>query len=131
MVVDLMTNAEIDRLFRALADATRRDILRRSIRGEISVSTLASFYNMSFAAVQKHVAVLQAAGLISKQPRGRERLVHAEPAPIARARALLTQLEGLWRERGQQMDDLFAESTDIETEPAAEAAPPHHPVTQE
>jgi hypothetical protein len=57
--------------------------------------------------------------------------VHAEPAPIARARALLTQLEGLWRERGQQMDDLFAESTDIETEPAAEAAPPHHPVTQE
>lgn len=115
-----MTDGEIDRLFRALADATRRDILRRSVNGEISVSTLASFYDMSFAAVQKHVAVLQAAGLVSKQPHGRERLVHAEPAPLAHARALLTQLEGLWRERGQQLDDLFAES---EHESAPERRP--------
>lgn len=105
-----MSDADVDRLFRALADATRRDILRRSIDGEISVSTLAGFYDMSFAAVQKHVAVLQAAGLVSKLPRGRERLVQAEPEPLALARALLTQLEGLWHERGQQLDDLFAES---------------------
>lgn len=112
-----MSDADVDRIFRALADTTRRDILRRTVRGEVSVSTLASYYDMSFAAVQKHVAVLQAAGLVSKLPRGRERLVTAEPEPLARVRALLTQLEGLWRERGQQMDDLFAE-------PAAHAASP-------
>jgi DNA-binding transcriptional ArsR family regulator len=108
MVVRTISDAEVDRLFRALADATRRDILRRSIDGEVSVSTLASYYDMSFAAVQKHVAVLQAAGLVSKLARGRERLVQAEPEPLALARALLTQLEGLWRERGRQLDDLFA-----------------------
>lgn len=109
MVVD--EAQETDRLFRALADATRRDILRRCVNGEVSVSTLATYYDMSFAAVQKHVAVLQAAGLVSKEPRGRERLVRAERAPLAHARALLTQLEGLWRERGQQLDDLFAADT--------------------
>lgn len=103
-----MPDADVDRLFRALADATRRDILRRSVGGEVSVSTLASYYDMSFAAVQKHVAVLQAAGLVSKVPHGRERFVQAEQEPLAHARALLTQLEGLWRERGQQLDDLFA-----------------------
>lgn len=111
MVVNQLSEAETDRLFRALADATRRDILRRCVDGEVSVSTLATYYDMSFAAVQKHVAVLQSAGLVSKEPRGRERLVHAEPAPLAHARALLTQLEGLWRERGQQLDDLFAATT--------------------
>lgn len=109
MVVSALTDAEIDRLFRALADATRRDILRRSVRGELSVSTLATYYDMSFAAVQKHIVVLQSAGLVSKTSRGRERLVQAEIEPLRRAQALLTQLEGLWRERGQQLDDLFAE----------------------
>ena len=116
MVVNQLSEAETDRLFRALADATRRDILRRCVGGEVSVSTLATYYDMSFAAVQKHVAVLQSAGLVSKEPRGRERLVHAEPAPLAHARALLTQLEGLWRERGQQLDDLFAADTEAPTE---------------
>lgn len=110
MVVHAIPDADVDRLFRALADATRRDILRRTVRGEVSVSTLASYYDMSFAAVQKHVAVLQAAGLVSKSPHGRERLVQAELEPLALARALLTQLEGLWRERGRQLDDLFAEA---------------------
>jgi DNA-binding transcriptional ArsR family regulator len=116
-----MSDADVDRLFRALADATRRDILRRTVGGEVSVSTLAGYYDMSFAAVQKHVAVLQVAGLVSKVAHGRERLVQAEPKPLALARALLTQLEGLWRERGQQLDELFAEQP---VEPAAHAASP-------
>ncbi len=109
MVVDQLTEAQVDRLFRALADATRRDILRRTLVGEASVSTLASYYDMSFAAVQKHVAILQEAGLVTKAQRGRERLVRADPKRIARARVLLTQLEGLWRERGRQLDDVLAE----------------------
>ena len=111
MVVDRETEDQVDRLFRALADTTRRDILRRTLVGEASVSTLASFYDMSFAAVQKHVAILQETGLVTKEQRGRERLVRADPKRIARARALLTQLEGLWRERGHQLDDVLAEPT--------------------
>ena len=84
-----LSDDETDRVFHALAAATRRDILRRTIAAEQSVSALAADYDMSFAAVQKHVAVLEAAGLIVKRAEGRERLVRADPVMIARARALL------------------------------------------
>lgn len=103
--------AEVDRIFRALADATRRDIVRRTLTGEASVTALAADYDMSFAAVQKHVAVLEGAGLVSKFPRGRERIVRANPRQIARARALLASLENLWRARFNRLDDILAEPT--------------------
>ena len=80
MVVRLaLTDVEVDRVFRALADATRRDILRRTMGGGASVSQLAAAYDMSFAAVQKHVAVLEGAGLVTKQPNGRERIIRGNP----------------------------------------------------
>jgi DNA-binding transcriptional ArsR family regulator len=100
-------DAAVDRIFRALADATRRDIVRRTLIGEQSVSALAADYDMSFAAVQKHVAVLEAAELIVKRAEGRERLVRADPQTIARVRALLTQYEQLWRSRIDRLDDLL------------------------
>ncbi len=103
-----LSDAEVDRLFRALADATRRDIVRRTLTGEVSVSGLAEHYDMSFAAVQKHVAALEEAGLVTKHPRGRERLVRANPDQIGRARTLLASLEELWRARFDQLDDLLA-----------------------
>lgn len=96
-------------MFHALATSTRRDILRRTIEREQSVSTLASEYEMSFAAVQKHVSVLEAANLIVKRAEGRERLVRANPEMIARARALLARYEELWRSRIARLDDLLAE----------------------
>ena len=99
----------IDRIFHALAAATRRDILRRTIEREQSVSMLARDYDMSFAAVQKHVAVLEAAGLVVKRAEGRERLVRADPQMIARARALLDRFEALWRSRVDRLDALLAE----------------------
>lgn len=99
---------EIDRVFHALAASTRRDILRRTMQTEQSVSTLAADYDMSFAAVQKHVAVLEAAGLIIKRAEGRERLVRADPIMIARARALLARYEDLWRQRIDRLDALLA-----------------------
>lgn len=106
-----LTDAETDRVFHALAAATRRDILRRTAVQEQSVSQLAADYDMSFAAVQKHVAVLEEARLIVKRAEGRERLVRADPAMIARARILLTQYEDLWRGRIDRLDALLAEDT--------------------
>jgi DNA-binding transcriptional ArsR family regulator len=111
---------QIDRVFHALAAATRRDILRRTIEREQSVSALASDYDMSFAAVQKHVAVLEAAGLIVKRAEGRERLVRADPAMIARARALLDRFEALWRTRVDRLDAILAEDSRTEDRPNTE-----------
>jgi DNA-binding transcriptional ArsR family regulator len=103
-----LTDEAVDGLFHALADPTRRDILRRCIRGEPSVSRLADIYPMSFAAVQKHVAVLERAGLVTKKRRGREQLVHTDLAAVDRARQVLDELERTWRGRAERMADLLA-----------------------
>jgi DNA-binding transcriptional ArsR family regulator len=111
MVVDTdtLTDDEVDRIFRALADATRRDILRRTMAGEASVSQLAASYDMSFAAVQKHVAVLEGAGLVTKHPHGRERIIRGNPQAIRNAQALLGRYEQIWRSRIDRLDALLAE----------------------
>ncbi|MEU2600791.1 metalloregulator ArsR/SmtB family transcription factor [Streptomyces hirsutus] len=109
MVVDGLTDEAVDRLFHALADATRRDILRRCVRGELSVSRLAEAYPMSFAAVQKHVTVLERAGLVTKRRRGREQLVRTDPDAVDRARQALDELETAWRSRVDRMSGLLAD----------------------
>ena len=110
MVVELeLADDEVDRIFRALADATRRDILRRTLAGEASVSQLAAAYAMSFAAVQKHIAVLEGAGLVTKHPHGRERIVRGNPEVIRRAQSLLDRYEEIWRARIDRLDTLLAE----------------------
>jgi DNA-binding transcriptional ArsR family regulator len=108
VVGNALTDAEVDRIFRALADATRRDIVRRALLAEESVSQLAQDYDMSFAAVQKHVAVLERAGLVTKETRGRERLVRANPVVIRQASALLDAYERLWQARIDRLDALLA-----------------------
>ena len=97
----------LDQLFRALANGTRRDILARSLTQTPSVSELAARYDMSFAAVQKHVAVLERAGLVSKRSNGREQLVSTEHARLQRAGELLEYFESIWRERMAQLDDVL------------------------
>jgi len=109
MVVRQFEPHEVDRLFTALADPTRRDILVRVLTQTASVSTLAERYQMSFAAVQKHVAVLERAGLVSKQPCGRERLVHGEVDTVRAAARLLDQYEEIWRGRLGRLEDLLAD----------------------
>jgi DNA-binding transcriptional ArsR family regulator len=106
-----LSDSELDGLFHALADTTRRDIIARLLAGEpASVSAIAARYDMSFAAVQKHVAVLEGAGLVSKESRGRERIVRSNPERIAQARALLLQLEQLWISRFSQLDQVLADT---------------------
>lgn len=104
VVQGVLHDDEVDRIFRALADATRRDIVRRTLVGEASVSELAASYDMSFAAVQKHVAVLEAAGLVTKSAHGRARLVRADPDMIRRVQALLDSYEQIWRARIERLD---------------------------
>ena len=110
-----LSDAELDRVFRALADATRRDIVARLMAGDAaSVSALAARYDMSFAAVQKHVAVLEGAGLVTKQAQGRERIVRGDPERLARARDLLARLEELWRARFARLDRVLTTPNDQE-----------------
>jgi DNA-binding transcriptional ArsR family regulator len=111
MVVDSLLNPDADRVFHALADTTRRDILACTLEAEHSVSALARRYPMSFAAVQKHVAVLEEAGLVTKARKGREQLVSGNVETMRRAASLLTQLEGIWRSRIDRMGELLADDT--------------------
>ncbi|WP_380163969.1 ArsR/SmtB family transcription factor [Jannaschia sp. R86511] len=103
-----------DALFHALADRTRRDILRRVLAGEHSVSALAASYDMSFAAVQKHVAVLQGAGLVTKRRSGRESLTSGDVQAVRSVAAMLTELEAVWRGRIARIDELIATDPSIE-----------------
>ncbi|HEV3401928.1 MAG TPA: metalloregulator ArsR/SmtB family transcription factor [Acidimicrobiales bacterium] len=107
MVVELADNSA-DRVFHALADATRRDIVLRTLEGEHSVSSLARRYPMSFAAVQKHVAVLEGAALVTKQRQGREQLVRGNVDTIRKAYRLLEQLEAVWRGRIDRIGETLA-----------------------
>ena len=109
MVVGLLEDERADRVFHALADATRRDIVVRPLQGEHSVSALARRYPMSFAAVQKHVAVLEEAGLVTKQRKGREQLVSGNVDTVRRASQLLDGLEAVWRARADRMSEILAE----------------------
>ena len=110
MVVD--REAATDRAMRALADRTRRDIVRCTMRRDRSISELAQRYPMSFAAVQKHVATLEAAGLVTKRRHGREQLVRADPAAVRRTAALLDDLAALWQERMDRFEAVLAEPDD-------------------
>jgi DNA-binding transcriptional ArsR family regulator len=109
MVVDQLSDADVDRLFQALADVTRRDIIRRVMVTEYSVSGLAALYAMSFAAVQKHVAVLERASLVTKEKRGREQIVRGSHEGLQKARRLLDEYEAIWRQRAERITDILAE----------------------
>jgi DNA-binding transcriptional ArsR family regulator len=109
MVVEMMDQRQVDLLFHALADTTRRDIVTRTMTDDYSVSALARCYEMSFAAVQKHVAVLERATLVTKHPHGREQLVRANPETIRTANGLLEELETLWRHRIDRIGEILAQ----------------------
>jgi DNA-binding transcriptional ArsR family regulator len=106
----MQTILDFDRVFRALADTTRRDIVRRAIAGEEGVAELAEHYPMSFAAVQKHVAILERAGLVTKVRIGRRKVVRTNVESLRRARRLLDRYEELWRGRVDRMTAIVTET---------------------
>jgi DNA-binding transcriptional ArsR family regulator len=112
MVVDTLSEHEIDRIFQALSDATRRDIFVRTIDAGCSISSLASQYDMSFAAVQKHVVVLERAALVTKTRRGREQIVSGYAPTLHRVTALLDGFEQMWRQRVQRIAEILDEQGD-------------------
>ena len=121
MVVREVLDADAaDRVFGALADPTRRDIVGRVLDRPASVTALAERYAMSFAAVQRHVAVLERAGLVTKEPHGRERLVRGRVETVRAAAELLDRYEEIWRGRVDRMADILAE-------PGTPPQPPPHP----
>ena len=124
MVVDQHDGSDEDRLFAALADATRRDIVLRVLQRAESVSALASRYAMSFAAVQKHVAVLERAGLVRKQRRGREQLVSGRIDAVRAAARSLQLYEEIWRGRIGRMEELLAEPSGEDDAWPSSAPPP-------
>ena len=109
MVVSMQPAFDADQVFAALADATRRDIVLRALDGREGIAELASHYPMSFAAVQKHVAVLERAGLVVKHRRGREQRVRGVPGALRDVHGLLDQLESLWRARINRIDMILDE----------------------
>jgi DNA-binding transcriptional ArsR family regulator len=115
MVVSMqVAPPDFDRTFGALADRTRRDIVRRAVNGEEGVVELASHYPMSFAAVQKHVAILERAGLVTKERIGRRKVVRTSLNGIHVARRLLDQYEELWRGRIDRMTELVTDTKEID-----------------
>ena len=111
----MQTTFNPDHVFAALADATRRDIVLRALSGREGVAELAGHYPMSFAAVQKHVAILERAGLVTKQRIGRRKVVRTNVAGLRMARGLLDQYEQLWRDRIERMTDLINETIEETT----------------
>ena len=101
---------DADQVFAALADATRRDIVLRALDGREGIAELAAHYPMSFAAVQKHVAILERAGLVTKQRVGRRKVVRTNLQGLHAARSLLDRYEDLWRDRVDRMTNLITAS---------------------
>jgi DNA-binding transcriptional ArsR family regulator len=110
MQVAIQRTVDFDRVFGALADGTRRDIVRRAISGDEGVAELAEHYPMSFAAVQKHVAILERAGLVAKHRNGRRKVVRTELDALRVAQGLLKRYEDMWRERFDRMAQLIDDS---------------------
>src|SRR5215213_1291381 len=115
MVVSMQTTLDYDRMFGALADGTRRDIVRRAITGDEGVAELAEHYPMSFAAVQKHVAILERAGLVAKHRNGRRKVVRTELEALRIAQGLLKRYEDMWRGRFDRMTQIIVDTKEKES----------------
>src|SRR6188768_298287 len=109
MVIGTLDTEQADAVFHALTDPTRRDILATVLQDAHSVSDLARRYPMSFAAVHKHIGALERAGLVTKTRHGREQRVRGDVATLRTAHRLLDDLETVWRDRIDRIDQVLSE----------------------
>ncbi len=107
-----MVEHDLNRVFHALGDPTRRAILDRLAAGEATVSRLSRPFDLSFAAVSKHLGVLENAGLVTRRARGRERLCRINPEALADARAWLEFHERFWTDRLDALEALVGSAPD-------------------
>src|SRR5215210_7640703 len=103
-----MTNPQLDAVFGALADPTRRAILARLTDGDATVGQLSAPFNVSQPAISRHLKVLESAGLISRTRRATARLSHLEAEPLRDATEWLARYQAFWDERFDQLDELLA-----------------------
>jgi DNA-binding transcriptional ArsR family regulator len=102
---------DLNNIFRSLADPTRRDMLHRVSKTQMTIGELAKFYDMTFAAVSKHLKVLESANLITKQRRGKEQIVTVAPATLREAADYLQRYETMWQDRFGRLDDMLNEES--------------------
>src|SRR5579863_3773844 len=119
------SSEELDMLFGALADATRRSIVEQLAVGEATVTELAAPYSISLPAISRHLKVLERASIITRSQQGRWRRARLSPTSLASSAAWLSQFERLWTERLDRLDDHLAHLTS--TQPTTPTAtPPRH-----
>jgi DNA-binding transcriptional ArsR family regulator len=105
-------SADLDLVFQALADPTRRGMVERLSRGPASVSQLAQPLEMTLSAVVQHLAVLEASGLVRSEKAGRVRTCRVEPAALRTAEAWIAQRRATWERRLDRLGDYLAQDGD-------------------
>jgi DNA-binding transcriptional ArsR family regulator len=121
-MVELLPSQQLDNVFHALGDATRRQMLREMAGGERTVSELAAPFEMSLAAASKHIKVLEAAGLLRREVRGRQHVCSLGPGPLASAFEWLQFYEVFWAQRLDVLEQLLLQP---EAAPVPPVSPPH------
>lgn len=102
-------NVQLDNIFSSLADPTRRDIMKRLVSYELSVSEIAKAYNMSLAAVSKHIKVLEKANLLLRRRQGKLHILQANVTPLKEVDQWIDFYRKYWEEAFDEMDDYLAE----------------------
>ncbi|PXA99375.1 transcriptional regulator [Nostoc sp. 3335mG] len=110
----LNQHSQLDQMFQALADPTRRAMIDRLSRGPASVSELAKPFDMSLPAVVQHLQALEMSGLVSSQKVGRVRTCRIEPEALSLAEQWLNERRTLWMERLDRLGDLLGSNPDVE-----------------
>src|SRR5882724_8166665 len=103
----LVPSLSLDNIFGSLADATRRDILKRVSKKSLSVGQIAEHYKLTFAAISKHLKVLEKAKLIVKTRRGKEQMVEIYPQTFSGTEDYLKNLKIIWEDRFDRLDELL------------------------
>jgi DNA-binding transcriptional ArsR family regulator len=106
-MVEYNLSSPLDSIFGSLADPTRRSILEQVSRQSMSVGQIAKDYDLTFAAVSKHLKVLQTANLVSKQRNGKEQIVSLSPAALKEADDYLKQYHEMWNDRFDRLEQIL------------------------